>query len=102
MHAPDLLKVLNSAAAPLVIDVRSSMEYQSGHIPGAVHVSVLKILLRLDRLSAYRQRQLVVTCEHGPRAQLARSVLARSGHLNPDLLEGHMADWRQAGMPLEK
>ena len=82
--------------------MRSGFEYRAGHIPGAVHAPGLKILLRLAPLPKEKQALLVVTCEHGPRAQLARSFLALAGYRNVELLAGHMAGWRRAGLPLAK
>ncbi len=53
-------------------------------------------------LQAVRSARLVVTCEHGPRAQIAVALLGRCGYANVTLLDGHMAGWRRAGFPLEK
>ncbi|GAC1471443.1 MAG: hypothetical protein PVSMB11_07160 [Desulfuromonadaceae bacterium] len=39
----------------------------------------------------------MVTCEHGPRAQLAKGLLGAFGYRNVALLASHMAGWRQAG-----
>jgi rhodanese-related sulfurtransferase len=102
MEAQELARSLKSQAPPCVVDVRSGFEYRAGHIPGAIHAPGLKILLRLAPLPKGKQALLVVTCEHGPRAQLARSFLALAGYHNVELLGGHMHGWRRAGLPLEK
>ncbi len=88
--------------APGTVDVRSGAEFRSGHIPGAVHVPFWAAPLRLKVLPADRQAKLVLTCEHGPRAQLAKTLLGLAGYRNLELLEGHMAGWRRAALPLEK
>jgi rhodanese-related sulfurtransferase len=44
----------------------------------------------------------VVCCEHGQRAWLANKLLAARGYTNTALLEGHLKDWKKAGLPLEK
>ena len=54
---------------------------------------------RIVRLNKYSE--LVITCEHGPRAMMAAWVLARYGYCNIRLLEGHMLGWRRADLPLE-
>lgn len=97
MQSKDLAKRIRSRQQPTVVDVRSGFEFRSGHIPGAVHAPVWKILLRLAKLPADRNAELVVTCEHGPRAQLAKGLLSALGYRNVALLDGHMAGWRQAG-----
>jgi len=102
MQARELAKALKSKTPPAVVDVRSGFEYRAGHIPGAIHAPALKILLRLAKLPADKGAPLVVTCEHGPRAQVGKAFLALSGYRNVQFLDGHMAGWRRAGLPLQK
>jgi hydroxyacylglutathione hydrolase len=102
MQSKELLKKINSKNPPAVIDVRTGFEFKAGHIPGAIHGPSWKILLKLVRLPSDKTAELVVTCEHGPRAQIAKGLLAFYGYVNVDLLDGHMCGWRQAGYPLEK
>ena len=102
MQPKELAKTLKSGQAPWIVDVRSGFEYRSGHIPGALHIPFLSILLRLSALPKDKQAKVVLTCEHGPRAQLAQSMLRMAGFRNLDLLEGHMSAWRRANLPMEK
>jgi len=102
MQPQELQKRLKSKQSPTVLDVRSSFEFNNGHISGAVHAPTWKILLRLARLPSDKSAELVVTCEHGPRAQLAKGLLGAFGYQNVVLLNGHMASWRQAGRSQEK
>ena len=102
MKAPELAQRIASNSAPQVIDARSGLEFQRGHIPGAIHAPVLKILLKRARLPEDKNSEVVITCEHGPRALMAKCLLATYGYRNTTLLEGHMLGWRRAGLPLEK
>ena len=102
MKASELTQRINSNSAPVVIDARSGLEFQRGHIPGAIHAPVLKILLKRVRLPEDKNSELVITCEHGPRALMAKCLLATYGYRNTTLLDGHMLGWRRAGLPLEK
>ena len=102
MQGSELAERIKSNSAPTVIDARSGLEFRSGHIPGAIHATALKILLKRARLPDDRNSELVITCEHGPRAMMARRLLAVYGYRNVTLLEGHMLGWRRAGLPLEK
>jgi len=99
MQSRELARRLKAANPPTVVDVRTGFEYRKGHIPGAIHAPTWKILLRLARIPADRNAELVVTCEHGPRAQICRGLLGAFGYRSVVLLEGHMAGWRQAGHP---
>lgn len=102
MNPRDLAQRLKQSAAPLVVDVRSGFEFRAGHIPGALHAPFWKVLLRLARLPQDRRTPLVVACEHGPRAQLVAGLLRGRGYADVQLLAGHMAQWRRAGLPLER
>ena len=102
MKTSELAQRIKSKVAPLVIDARSGMEFRRGHIPGAIHAPVLRILLKKAHLPEDRNAELVITCEHGPRARIAKALLTIYGYRNTTLLEGHMLGWRRAGLPLEK
>jgi len=102
MQPQELLNRMKSNKAPTVVDVRTIFEYRKGHIPGVVHAPTWKILLRLARLPSGRDTELVVTCELGPRAQIAKGLLKLYGYRNVVLLAGQMAGWRKAGLPQEK
>jgi rhodanese-related sulfurtransferase len=102
MYPKELLKRMELKNPPAVIDVRTVFEFRRGHIPGAIHAQTWKILLRLARIPADRNTELVVTCELGPRAKIVKGLLGAFGYRNVALLEGHMAAWRKAGHALEK
>lgn len=102
MQARELAARIKSNSSPPVVDVRTGFEFINGHIPGAIHAPTWKILLKMARLPEDRNAELVVTCEMGPRARMAQGLLGLYGYRNVTLLEGHMAGWRSAGLPLEK
>lgn len=102
MHPQELARRIKSKQPPAVIDVRTGFEFRSGHISGAIHAPTWKILLRLAPLPADKETELVVTCEHGPRAGIAKGLLGAFGYRHVALLEGHMAAWRKAGFPQER
>lgn len=103
MLAKDLAKKLkNKKSPPCVVDVRSGMEFRSGHIPGAIHVPFLTLLLNLKKLPSEKETPIVIYCELGPRAELARTQMLMAGYRNLELLKGHMSAWRRANLPQEK
>jgi len=100
--AAALLEEIDAGRAPLVLDVRSTREYASGHVPGAVHVPFAEVADRADALEGPRDQLVVVYCELGPRAGVAKLALESQGFTNVHYLEGHMSDWRSAGRPLDR
>ena len=101
MTAEQLERHLKNGAAPIVLDVRSSFEYNSGHIPGAIHAALPGVPTAATEATASKQDLLVIVCEHGRRAQIAWMFLRFRGYRNLQLLEGHMSRWRSSGRPLQ-
>ena len=102
MTADQLVTLLRRKTEPLVLDVRTHAEYTSGHIPRSVHAPLATIAGILAKRTVARGDLLVLVCEHGPRAGLARAYLRLRGYRKIVLLRGHMLHWRNAGLPLEK
>jgi rhodanese-related sulfurtransferase len=102
MKPDELLKRMKGKNPPALVDVRTGTEFRRGRIAGALHAPTWRILLRLDKIPADRDAELVVTCEHGPRARMAQSLLRAYGYRNIVLLDGQMAGWRRSGRPMEK
>ncbi len=102
MLPEELAKKIAARKAPAVIDVRTGFEFKKGHIPGAINAPIWKIMLRLAALPADKRTDMVVHCELGPRAVMAKTILDFMGYRNIALLDGHMAAWRRSGLPVEK
>jgi rhodanese-related sulfurtransferase len=100
--AQALLDRIESGAAPVILDVRSGIEFASGHVPGARHIPFWRISRRIHGLSISVDAELVVYCGHGPRALMAGRALRREGFTRITYLEGHFSRWRGSGFREEK
>jgi rhodanese-related sulfurtransferase len=99
---PDaLLAAIDAGTAPVIVDVRTRREYEAGHVPGAIHVPFYTLLVGQDEVPGPRDRLLVVYCEHGPRAGVARLALRLAGFTDVRYLDGHMSGWKRRGLPRE-
>jgi rhodanese-related sulfurtransferase len=100
--APDeLLGAVRAGTAPVVVDVRTRREYDAGHVPGALHIPFYALLIREDKIPSPREQPVVVYCEHGPRAGVAKLALRLAGFTDVRYLEGHMSGWKERGFPME-
>lgn len=97
----ELLERIRAGDAPVIVDVRSQGEYREAHVPGALHVPFYSVAGRADELPASGDEPVVVYCEHGPRAGLARAGLWLAGVGPVVYLEGHMSMWKEEGLPVE-
>ncbi|MFV2032060.1 MAG: rhodanese-like domain-containing protein [Gammaproteobacteria bacterium] len=99
--ASELVDRINTGNAPLILDVRTPREYTSGHVPGAVNISLGQLRGRLAELDSNRDSEIVVYCWLGPRAGFAQSILSQAGFTHIRALEGHMQGWEAGGYPIE-
>lgn len=99
----ELLERIESGTAPTIVDVRSRGEYESSHVPGAMHVPFHTLLWNTEAIPAPREvgQPVVLYCEHGPRAGIARAQLWLASDHPVLFLEGHMTAWKQEGLPVE-
>ncbi|MGB0100181.1 MAG: rhodanese-like domain-containing protein [Nocardioides sp.] len=79
-----------------VLDVREPVEWQHGHIEGAVHVPLATLPVRHTELPAART---LVVCRVGGRSAQAVMWLQQQGY-DAVNLEGGMLDWEAAGRPM--
>jgi rhodanese-related sulfurtransferase len=76
-----------------VIDVREPVEWQYGHIEGAIHIPLGELTERLADVPA---GQTLVVCKVGGRSAQATMWLAQQGR-DVVNLDGGMLDWEAAG-----
>lgn len=100
MQQKQLFSLIEAKQAPLIIDVRSQSEYESGHLPGAIHIPFWSAFSPVELEKTDPTTKLVLYCQHGPRAGIAKFALSLSGFENIVYLEGHMSAWQQAKLPV--
>lgn len=83
-----------------VVDVREDWEWHAGHIPGARHV-VLNAILANPGGHKFRDKTIFV-CEMGNRSGVASEMASALGTKEVANYIGGTAEWREAGLPLEK
>ena len=84
----------------VVLDVRPTLEYQAGHIPGAISVPLEDLEKFLENFT--KDEELVVYCR-GAYCVLAYDAMRTlSAHgLHARRLHEGMLEWRLAGLPVE-
>jgi hydroxyacylglutathione hydrolase len=79
-----------------LIDVRSDVEWEAGHIEQAQHHFLGRLPDQLDQLP--RHEQIVVQCQSGARSAIGVSVLQAAGFKNVVNLNGGYNAWKLAGL----
>ena len=99
--AADLAGRISASDAPVIFDVRTAEEYASGHVPGAINLPHSEVTARIDEISNFKDREVIVYCRSGKRAEMAEADLRAAGFGNVRDLEGHMMQWEADGHPVE-
>ncbi len=102
ISGPELMRLIDSDKAPMIIDVRSKREYKSGHIAGAIHIPFRSNFAKIEEIMADPERLIVVYCAYGPRAAVARRKMRKIGLKNVIPLTGHISKWKKNKLPLIK
>ncbi len=97
----EALMISEGDGSALFLDVRSTDEFASGHVPGALNISVDELKDRLGELESSRDAEIIVYCERGGRANTATDLLAEEGFTKLGHLTGDMSAWRTAGLDTE-
>ena len=79
--------------AVTVLDVRTTKEFDAGHLAGAVNIPLDQLRERLDEVP--HERPVVTYCAVGMRGYLAQRILAQRGLNDVVNLSGGYRTWRQ-------
>jgi len=94
-----------AAGSAVVLDVREPVEWEH-HIAGAVQVPRGLLEFAADPTSPRHKpeldpgRRVIVYCRSGVRATLAADTLKSLGFADVANLDGGIAAWKEAGLPL--
>jgi rhodanese-related sulfurtransferase len=97
----ELLQQIEAKSDMLILDVRTSDEFRSGHIPGAYHIDHRDIESRINEIEPYRNRPVIVYCYSGIRAGIVESYLIEQGFSRIRHLEGDWSAWESNALPSE-
>ncbi len=95
----DLAESLQTADPPIVVDVRTGLEFRQGHIAGARHIPVQTLRRSLSSLALDPKVTVVAVCKTAHRSVPAVRLFAAAG-LTAVQLAGGMDRWRRRGLPL--
>ncbi|PZT71735.1 MULTISPECIES: rhodanese-like domain-containing protein [unclassified Streptomyces] len=97
-----LQHLLGTGDGPRLLDVRTSGEFEAGHIPGACNVPLDTLREHRMELGRHLDQDVVLVCRSGTRATQAEEALADAGLPNLRVLDGGMMAWEAAGAPVNR
>lgn len=87
---------MNANGDALLLDVRTTSEFENGHIDGALNIPLQQIANRWNEVP--RDKPVVVHCQGGGRAAIASSLLKSKGY-DVTNVQGGYDEWVASGRP---
>ena len=85
---------------PMIIDVRTTEEWNSGHLASAQHIELQLVAANIEQLVPDKSQQLYLYCRSGNRSQTAVDQMSGVGINGIYELESGTNGWAAAGQPL--
>jgi rhodanese-related sulfurtransferase len=85
-----------------IVDVRDAAEFATGHLRDAKNIPLADLSGRIGELDKSKAKTVVVVCQTGARSDKAVRKLAAAGFDDVYKLDGGLAAWQAAGLPVAK
>lgn len=86
---------------PILIDVRTPVEFEVSHINGAQLMPVQTLSEQLDLIEQYKNDDILLYCKSGNRSTVAANILLEAGFTNIYNLRHGIADWIKNELPVQ-
>lgn len=86
----------------IVLDIRSSDEFNNGHLPQARNLSLDTLAEKVGQVAKNKTAPILLVCKNGHSSAKAQSVLRQLGYAETFSLQGGVDAWQQAGLPVVK
>lgn len=96
VSAAEAKQIIESGAQ--LVDVRTDVEFEGGHIPGSRHIPVADIQRHAGDFD--QSKPVVLYCRIGNRSGPVADAFAASG-FDAHSIEGGLVAWHEAGLELE-
>jgi rhodanese-related sulfurtransferase len=94
-------EVMTKKPGTVLLDVRSPEEFNGtaqenfGRLKGAINIPVQDLENRLNELSRYKDKDIIVYCSHSHRSPRASYILTQHGFNHVTNMEGGMSVWNE-------
>lgn len=86
----------------LILDVRSGVEFATGHLRDAKNIPAKELTARVAEIDKFKTRPVVVVCSSGVQSSGATARLKAAGFTDVHSLDGGLAAWQTQGLPIVK
>ena len=96
------IRLMNANEDALIMDIRTTADYKGGHIKGAKNTPLGELSANIKNYVDYKNKSVLIYCNSGTTATRAIKLLKKAGFEKISNLEGGIAAWKEANMPLVK
>jgi sulfur-carrier protein adenylyltransferase/sulfurtransferase len=89
------------AAGATIIDVREQVEWDAGHIPGAVFIPLGQLGEEIGAAVPDKGTEIILQCRSGARSGRGTVLLQQLGYTNVVNLAGGILEWQANSLPVE-
>lgn len=100
--SPTQLTALINRENALVVDIRALADFEKGHIVGSRHMVLSQFDPENKTLAKVKDLPVVLVCRTGVTVSGAAKRLLKAGFSRVHVLEGGIAAWQQADLPLAR
>ena len=85
----------------ILIDVRTTDEYQSGFIQNAINIDYYSEMFNSDILSFEKDSKIILYCRTNNRSAKSANLLLDNGYRDINVIEGGITSWVKSGNDIE-
>lgn len=86
IYVEDLKTKIENGENPYILDVRTDLEYERGHIKNVIHIPLDELRQNLDKLD--KSKEIYVHCYTGLRSYIACMILKQNGYNVKNVIGG--------------
>ena len=101
LSTSNLVNLVNHEGA-VILDIRDTKEFGSGHIVQAINIPLVSFDQRASELESKKEKIIIVVCKMGQHSSAIGRKLKALGFENVRRLAGGMAEWSAANLPVVK
>ena len=94
-------KALFDKGGVTFLDCRTSKEFKSGHIPGALNIPRGLLEFKIAKKIPGKNAHVIMYCKSGGRGSLATESIGKMGYKSVKNMDGGWKAWAKAGHPVE-
>lgn len=100
----ELKQKLDASEYFLLLDVRSEQDYvgEQGHIEGSVIIPLEELPNRINEVSNYSEKTVIIICRTDRRSAKAAIILTKQGFSDVHVVKQGMTDWIKKGYSINK